>query len=116
LVYIKTVMVRLGSAHSNRTLLAWYIIPACLFLIALGMRLPDLARLHSSPKPTPRAVVESASKAGKSVVVKQVVAAVFFSSPNELPERELFPLRFRTVSYQVESSVPPQISARAPPV
>jgi len=112
-----TDMVSLRYKHKNKRLLAWYIIPICLFLAALGIRVPNLTRLHSSPKPIPRAVIEAASKANKSdVVAKQVVAMECVDSVPELLAPELFPSRFLPVAYRFSSTALPQISARAPPV
>ena len=112
-----TDMVSLRYKHKNKRLLAWYIIPICLFLVALGIRVPNLTRLHTSPKPTPRAVLETASKTCKTVVVaKQIVAMDCFDCVPMLVAPELFPLRFLPVAYRFSYTAPPQISARAPPV
>jgi len=108
-------MVSLRYKHRNKRLLVWSILPLCLFLVALGIRVPNLTRLHSSPKPAPRAVIESASKASKSAVARQFIAMECFDAIPELLAPELFPTRFLPVAYQFSDTAPPQISARAPP-
>ena len=109
-------MVRLSCAHKKKRLLAWIIIPVCLFLVSLGIRVPNLAHLHASPKPAPRAVIETASKAGKPPLAKQVIAIEFIHSAPELVAPTLFPSRFLPAAYRFNFTLPPQISARAPPV
>jgi hypothetical protein len=109
-------MVRLPCADKNKRLLAWSIIAACLFLVSLGIRVPNLTLLHASPKPTPRAVIETASNAGKPALAKQVIAIELFHSAPELLAATLFPSRFLPVAYRFNFTLTPQISARAPPV
>ena len=109
-------MARLRYEHRNKRLLAWSIIPLCLFLVSLGLRVPNLTRLHPSPKPAPRAVVETASKADKPALAKQIFVVELFNSVPELLAPELLPLRFLPLTYRFSSTAPPQIAARAPPV
>jgi hypothetical protein len=116
LVYIMIDMVRIHYKLRNKRLLAWSIIPICLFLVSLGIRVPNLSRLHSSPKPTPRAVIENVSKAGKFAMVKHVMAIELFNSVPEVLAPQFIPARFRPVIHRLTRTVPPQIAARAPPV
>jgi hypothetical protein len=114
-------MFRLCYRHKNKRQLAWSVIAISLFLVSLGIRVPHLTLLHSSPKPNPRAILETASKASKptiskSAIAKHDISVELFKSVPELPAPKLFPLRFLTVAYRFNTSLPPQISARAPPV
>ena len=78
--------------------------------------MPNLSRQHSSPKPTPRAVIENASKAGKPILVKQVVPIELFNSVPEVLAPEFITGRFPPVSQRFTRTASPQIAARAPPV
>jgi hypothetical protein len=114
-------MVRLRHRHKNKRVFAWSVMAISLFLVSLGIRVPNLTRLHSSPKPNPRAILETASKASKpalskSATAKHVISVELFNSVSELPAPTLFPLRFLAAAYSCNDSVPPQLSARAPPV
>lgn len=111
-----TAMVRIPHKQRNKRLLAWSIIPICLFLVSLGIRVPNLSRLYSAPKPTPRAVIENASKAGKPVLVKQVVPIELFNSVPEVLAPEFITARFLPVNHRFTRTASPQIAARAPPV
>jgi len=111
-----TVMFGLRHIHKNKRLLAWHIVPICLFLVSLGVRLPNLGNTHSSPKPNPRAVIETSSQSSKLTVVKYIVACEFCDYATELLEPTLFPTRFLPFSYRCTSATPPATGARAPPV
>ena len=109
-------MVRLRCAHKNKRHLAWFIIPVCLFLVSLGISVPNLTHPHASPKPAPRAVIETAGKADKPALAKQVIAIEFLNSAPELLAPTFSPSRFLPVAHRFNFTLPPQISARAPPV
>jgi len=114
-------MVRLRHLHKNKRFLSWTVMAISLFLVSLGIRVPNLTRLHSSPKPNPRAILETACKASKpalskAATAKHVISVALFNGVSELPAPTLFPLRFLAVAYNCDAAVPPQISARAPPV
>ena len=114
-------MVRLLHLHKNKRVLAWSVMAVSLFLVSLGIRVPNLTGLHSSPKPNPRAILETACKAAKpalakAATAKHVICAELFNSVFELPAPKLSPLRFLAVAYNCNATVLPQISARAPPI
>jgi hypothetical protein len=113
-------MVRLHHLHKNKWVLAWSVMAISLFLVSLGIRVPNLTRLHSSPKPNPRAILETACKASKPALAKattarHVISVEPFNSVFELPAPKLSPLCFLAVAYKCKATVPPQVSARAPP-
>jgi hypothetical protein len=108
-------MFRVPYKHRSKRFLAWSIIPICLFLVSLGIRVPNLSRLHSSPKPNPRAVIENAGKASKPVLVKHVMAIELFNCVTELLAPEVFSAGFLPVASRFISTASPQIAARAPP-
>lgn len=105
-----------GSVQMRRRFCAWSILPMCLFLVALGIRLPDLGNVHSTPKPRPRAViVESTKKSGEEVTAKKiVVVALCPDTPALLP-----PVTFRQShpreSRRFDFNLPSARCARAPP-
>jgi hypothetical protein len=114
-------MVRLRHLHTNKRVLAWSVMAISLFLVSLGIRVPNLTRLHSSPKPNPRAILETTCKSSKpalskAATAKHVVSVELFNSVPELPAPRLFPLHFPALAYSCIATVSPQISARAPPV
>ena len=109
-------MLRLHNVHRNKWFLAWSVITICLFLVFLGIRVPDLTSLHSSPNPKPRAIIETSSKTGKSAIAKSVIAFEHFNAIPELLPPKLVRSRLRPEVYQFKSAAPPQIGARAPPV
>jgi hypothetical protein len=108
-------MVRLHLLQRNKRLLACFIVPMCLFLVILGFRVPDMARQHSSPKPSPRAVIETASKYSKITAAKQVVAVEIFDGTPELLTPVFFPARHLPVTHRMGGAQSPLICARAPP-
>jgi hypothetical protein len=99
----------------NKKLLSWYIIPVCLFLMAMGIRVPNLSTLRP-PKPSPRAVIETTNKSSQDVTTKNVIALEFFDSLPTLHHPVLFRSRFTPEICQFSSTTPPQSDARAPPL
>jgi hypothetical protein len=108
-------MVRLHLLQRNKRLLACFIVPMCLFLVILGFRVPDMARQHSSPKPSPRAVIETTSKSSKIATAKQVIAVELFDGVPELLTPVFFPTGHLPVTHRIGGAESPLICARAPP-
>lgn len=100
---------------TNKRLWCSVIVAASLCLVFLGMKIPDISRLHS-PKPRPRAVVTTAVKACPQAGIR-VQADVETCQPSLLLN---FPEPFRSSSQQEIHKfcfIPiKQHSARAPPV
>jgi len=114
-------MFRLCYLHKNTRLLAWSVTAISLFLVSLGIRVPNLTLLHASPKPNPRAILETASKASKptiskTAIAKHVTSVELFNSAPDLLAPALFPLRFLAIAYSFNTTVVPKPGARAPPV
>jgi hypothetical protein len=107
-----------GKAKISRQFLALSVLPLCVFLMSLGMRVPNLASLCSSPKPRPRAVIERVSKAAQTIAVKKGIpeADAEGSDPVAVPlPPEAVPICFSHCTWQFQSVTPPTRSARAPP-
>ncbi|WP_183362132.1 hypothetical protein [Geomonas limicola] len=100
----------------TRRLAAWYVIPLCLFLLFLGLRLPTVSNKAASPKPSPRAVIETASESSKSTWAKLVMPLEPCDVLTELPAPVFYALLFLSTEYRFRCAVAPQVSARAPPV
>jgi hypothetical protein len=100
----------------SRKYFAWSIIPFCLFLISMGFRIPNLTGLHSSPKPTPRAVLETTSKASHHAAVDHVQAFELCNNVPSLKAPKSFRSTFLRETCQFTSLTPPQCGARAPPL
>jgi hypothetical protein len=98
----------------SRKHLAWAVIPICLFLISMGIRVPNLTSLHP-PKPRPRAVIETTSKTSQDASTKSVIAVELCDNLPALLPPELFKSRFSRETCQFSSTTPPQTDARAPP-
>lgn len=110
-----------GKPHICKRLIALpIVVPICLFLISFGIRVPDLSNLCSTPKPRPRAVVETTSKntskTGHHAPSKQVHAVALSEEPPSLVPPQAAPTRFFEESHDLVSITPPQTGARAPPL
>lgn len=100
----------------SRKFLAWPVVPICLFLITIGMRVPNLASLHTPPKPRPRAVIESVCKTPHDATAKKIVALEPCDTVPGLTPPENFP---KYTSHDVpgyRSITLPLSGARAPPL
>lgn len=99
----------------NRKLVFSAIVPACLFLIFLGMKVPDISR-PARPAPRPRAVVESALKgaqeAGKRLSAEVATLPV---SPRLAPEPAVSRSLFSPPAPRFATLVPIRPAARSPP-
>jgi hypothetical protein len=51
-----------GTAIVNKKVIRWTFVPLCLLLVFMGMRVPALGKAPSTPKPRPRAIIESSYK------------------------------------------------------
>jgi hypothetical protein len=49
----------------NKKVITWTFVPLCLLLVFMGMRVPALGKVPSTPKPRPRAIIESSYKTGQ---------------------------------------------------
>lgn len=101
---------------STRRLAAWNIIPLCLFLIFLGIKVPPVSNKAGSPKPSPRAVIETSSESSKFTWAKLVMPVELSEVVTELPAPLFYALLFLSTVYRFRFTVAPQVSARAPPV
>jgi len=100
---------------SNKKLWCSVIVTASLCLVFLGMRVPNLSKLHT-PKPRPRAVIETTVKAGQPAgtrVIADVDAyqiALVLNPPT--PFRSSFRQEIRKFNFiPIENH-----TARAPPL
>jgi len=116
LVYIMTVMLGFHTLLRTRRPAAWYIIPLCLFLVFLGIRVPAVSNKTASPKPSPRAVIETTSESSKFTFAKLVMPMEPCDVVAELPAPLFYALWFLSTVYRLSSTAAPQVSARAPPV
>jgi hypothetical protein len=103
------------ALNINRSLLGWVMAPLFLCLIVMGARVPSLNG-PQSPKPRPRAIIESSFKNSEDATVKQsaMAAEICGAQPSLLPPRE-YRLAFREESFSFFSISSPQSDARAPP-
>jgi hypothetical protein len=99
----------------NRKLFVWSVIPICLFLISMGIRVPNLSNLHP-PKPRPQAILETTSKTSQDSTTNQVVAVELCDNLPALLSPEIFRSRFPGAVYKFSSIPHSPRSARAPPV
>ena len=100
---------------SKKRLLAWCVMPVCLFLISMGIKLPNLASLHSAPKPRPRAVIETTSKTCQHATTNNVLAVELCDNLPTLLPPKAFRSRLPRGTFQFRSTTPPRTDARAPP-
>ena len=100
---------------SNKRLCCTVFVTASLFLVFLGMRVPNLSKLHS-PKPRPRAIIETTIKASQTAGIRvnaDVIAcplALVLNFPTPFissSRQEIRKVDFISIEHQ---------SARAPPV
>ena len=103
----------------SRKLLAWSAIPVCLFLITMGIRLPNLATLHATPKPRPRAVLETisknTSKPSPHVTTSSLQLAELCDNLPAFAPRSLFRSRLFVETRQFDFISSIRCSARSPP-
>ena len=109
-------MCRLVPLMSNKKVIYTLTVTGSLFLVSLGMKVPDLSRLHH-PKPRPRAVIETTVKACQAAVTKANVDVAAFQFPVAL---DFSTSSFRS-SFQQKIHRPAFVAlehntARAPPV
>lgn len=104
------------NAHISKRYLAWTLLPFCVFLISMGMGVPDPANQCSTPKPRPRAVIQIGKKITQVVTVQKATPA---AEPTEEIHTPLPPQGFQTFySYrtcQFRSVIHRTEGARAPP-
>lgn len=104
----------------SRKVLACCVIPVCLFLITLGIRIPNLANQHAAPKQRPRAVVESTCKKNTCRSVQDAATAkilpveICSALPELLPPRSVRTCFSRHI-YSFQCITLPPSGARAPP-
>ncbi|SNB46910.1 hypothetical protein SAMN06269301_2382 [Geobacter sp. DSM 9736] len=101
-----------SKRHAGKVALA-----VSFFLVFLGMRVPDITRPHS-PKPRPRAVIESPVKAGQPAGQKASATSVFEAcQPPTAPGLPpLFRTSFLCKLESFSSILVQQHVARAPPL
>jgi hypothetical protein len=99
----------------NKKLLAYSVIPLCLLLIMMGVRVPNLANLNSAPKPRPRAVLEVNEKTSKDASLNEVFSVVLCSTISVPFPPKVFRVRIARVNFDLDSITLPQTGARAPP-
>lgn len=110
-----TLMNAQRMAIQKKRLICTVIATVSLFLLFLGMRVPNIAQPHS-PKPRPRAVIEASVKAGQEAGTRVIVAveacqnALNLSIPT--PFRSSHHWEIRTFNFTPIE----HLSARAPPV
>lgn len=106
-----------GNAHIRKHFLAVSLLPLCIFLITLGMRVPSLAELQSGPKPRPRAVIEKPAKSTSAVTAKKAVPAAEPSgkAPVVAPQKT-FEVFYSQQAHPFNSLTLPTRGARAPPL
>jgi hypothetical protein len=100
----------------RRSISLWWIVPICLLLVSMGMRVPNVGP-RNAPKPRPRAVVESGSKSSQDATSKRSIEAMELGSGVKTLQREEFfagPCSGPSVKYS--SAIPAPTGARAPPL
>ena len=102
------------APHMRKRLFIWWVMPVCLFLVSMGVRVPNLTTLHP-PKPSARAIIEASNKTSQDATAKDVVALEFCDHPATQPSPEIFASRFHREEYRFSSITPALRSARAPP-
>lgn len=104
------------NAPLRKHFLALSLLPLCIFLLTLGMRVPDLANPHCGPKPRPRAVIEKPAKSCAFATVKKAAPAAepCDKAPVVVPP-ELFEAFYSHQAYRFQSVTLPTRGARAPP-
>ena len=107
-------MVAICTPHMRKTLHIWFLIPICLCLICLGVRVPSLSRPHA-PKHHPRAVLETVHKTGQDTGASNTLVAATCQSLPALNAPELVPSTFCTKNCRYLSTILAHRGARAPP-
>lgn len=100
---------------THRRRLVWYVMPICLFLISLGFRIPSVSQKFTSPKPSPRAVIETTGESSKFTWAKHVQPVELCEHSTELAAPAPYRIRYLFPIYRFRSAAAPEISARAPP-
>jgi len=102
------------TVHVKRRMLVWSVLPICLFLVFLGMRVPTSGSLHRV-KPRACAIIESSQKSSQEAGVKSVaLLAVCQQQPALVPPQPLRG-RFLRETCRLVSTPPVASCARAPP-
>lgn len=99
----------------SRKFVAWPALPLCVFLIFIGMRVPNLASLHTAPKPRPRAVIESVSKAPQDATAKEILALEISQAVPATAQLQAYPAAAFQLFSHYRSITLPLNGARAPP-
>jgi hypothetical protein len=100
----------------NRKIVTWAVVPICLFLIVMGMRVPPMGGPHATPKPRPRAVVENSYKTAQDATANDVLALqLSHQIPAPLLQRT-FRTRVSPETCLFSSVAPAKTGARAPPI
>ena len=90
------------------------VIPLCLFLVFMGMAVPNLARFDS-PKPRQRAVIETTAKAGLEVIAKAGITVVAGNDILCLDVPVAVGYSFQAENHKFNFVPISHIAARAPP-
>jgi len=109
-------MFRISNLYKDKRLIACSIIPIWLCLVSLGIRVPHLTFVHSSPTPKPRAVIETSKKTSKLDIARYVIDVELFHNVAELPAPMVFKTRALPVVQRLNPTATPQTGARSPPL
>ena len=107
-------MPKIAKGHMSKKLLACSVVPICLLLTLLGIRLPNPVGLQP-PHPRPRAVIETTSKSSQYATSQIVVAVEPSDNAPKLQTPKAYRSRYLRETYPFSSTTPPQRGARAPP-
>ena len=104
----------MSSKNNGKRMIAYAVVITCLFLVSMGIKVPNLSRLHS-PKPCPRAIIENASKTSQDATAKSLIAVELCDHAPSLQPPRAFRSTFPQQTCQFSSLPPSQSGARAPP-
>jgi hypothetical protein len=108
-------MAHSAGENLRRRISLWWIAPICLLLVSMGMRVPNVAPTHT-PKPRPRAIVESSSKTCQDATTKKIIEAMeLYASVDVLQRNEFVAGPCPGPSFTYSSAIPAPTGARAPP-
>ncbi|HJV67238.1 MAG TPA: hypothetical protein VJ550_16005 [Geomonas sp.] len=100
--------------HIDRRVLGWFLVPIFLCLVAMGARVPGTSHRHS-PKPRPRAIIESSFKNSEDATVKSVLTAELCESIALPRPPAAYRTSFQEKTFRFCSITSPEKDARAPP-
>jgi hypothetical protein len=104
-----------ATGNMRRSISLWWIVPVCLLLVSMGMRVPNVGPRYA-PKPRPRAIVESGSKTSQDATAKKSIESMeLCSSVDTLQRDEFFAGPCSGPSFKFSSAIPAPTGARAPP-